>query len=181
MIWDATDTFNMINNICSSSEDIWRLTCSHEKQDFGPMRFDNSCYPAWLRMSRRSLLVTAGLDKSWIYTEHIQFFHTLHCIAVSHGLLLYFAIVPFVHFNCFDSKLWNFKRKKSLLSAHTDAQNPAEMNVVSDWTETAVMWLDTNGWGRPAAFIMGYWVQYWPVNNGDEWGHDRLIIAVRKI
>lgn len=83
------------------------FNCSYEKQDFGQVRFHNSCFPAWLKTSCRSLLVTVGTEFTWNRSS----FFTLHCITVSHGSLLYYAIVLFVHFNFLTQNAEHFRGK----------------------------------------------------------------------
>lgn len=55
------------------------FNCSYEKQDFGQVRFHNSCFPAWLKTSCRSLLVTVGTEFTWNRSSffHITLYHSL--------------------------------------------------------------------------------------------------------
>lgn len=46
---------------------------------FIQMRFHNNCYPAWLKMSCRSLLVTLGTEFTWNSSSfsHVTLYHSL--------------------------------------------------------------------------------------------------------
>lgn len=143
-------------------------------------------------MSCCSFLVTAGLDTISDETATTVFSR----YSESQSLLAYCFILHLFSLTfCLNGELKHFffffMWGKKFIPARSALQTQMK-RVQQRWmlflTEQRGCNVTINGSGRPVAqrririaFIMGYWVQYWPVNNGDEWGHDRLIIAVRKI